>query len=71
MKLLSLFHQSHQELPFPRWKWNFMLGISNPSVTSISNLAEVCGSNKKSISHAVKWFPSLAFMSIPDPMETT
>lgn len=48
-----------------------MLCISNPSVTSISNLVEVCGSNKKSILHAVKWFPSLAFMSILDPTETT
>lgn len=37
VKLLSLFHQAHQGLPFPLWKLYFMQCISNPSVTSISD----------------------------------
>lgn len=48
-----------------------MLCISNPSVTSVNNLAEFCGSNKKNILHAVKWFLNLVFWSILDPMEST
>lgn len=48
-----------------------MLGISNPRVTSVSNLAEFCGSNKKNILHAVKWFLNLVFLSVPGPMEST
>lgn len=43
VKLLSLFHQAHQGLPFPLWKLYFTPCFSNPSVASINDPVEVCG----------------------------